>query len=204
MTTPGSYVELTESWGMPMPHIEHEMIYRRYKYLADLARGSCSRSVRYGLGDHLLAAVAAELSSIASHDNVDNGQRNAPGVFGAQMPRHSLLVREPRCRGRLRDDLLRPRPRADARRDPPCHAPRWCGVPCDGQPRTPGVPPLSIQHGVPQRPWAAELLRKHGFEPELYGVFRCRTHHGRGCYGPSLGSPRSSISFRRRLPAAVS
>ena len=85
MTAPGSYVELTESWGMPMPHIEHEMIYRRYKYLADLADGRRLLEIGCGtgLGNHLLAASAAELFSFdLEYDNVDNGQHNAPGMFG--------------------------------------------------------------------------------------------------------------------------
>ena len=158
-----------------------------------------------GLGNHLLAASVAELFSFdLEYDNVDNGRRNAPGEFGCTdaqalpfssesldvvaacemiyyVPDHERMLAEIRrsCAQVVRCSLRWPTP--NARVSTTLRSARSTPAPV-GRPR----------------------CCKHGFEPELYGVSRCRTHHGRGCCGSLLGSPRSSISFRRRLPAAVS
>ena len=105
MTAPGSYVDLTESWGMPdARHRAREMIYRRYKHLADIAAGRrlLELGCGTGLGNHLLAASADELFSFdLEYDK--RRQRPTQRAGHVRMLGRAgtpLLAGEPRCRGR--------------------------------------------------------------------------------------------------------
>lgn len=160
---------------MPMPHIEHEMIYRRYKYLADLAEGRRLLEIGCGtgLGNHLLAASAAELFSFdLEYDNVDNGRRNAPGEFGCTdaqaLPFSSESLDVVAACEMIYYVPDHERMLAEIRR---VMRPGGAVFLAMANPERPGFhhSPFSTEYPSARR--AAELLRTHGFEPELYGVF---------------------------------
>ena len=74
---------LTESWGMPMPDIEKEMIFRRYSFLAEMAAGKHLLEVGCGagLGNHLLDGQVDVLCSFdLEKANIDNAVAHAPGA----------------------------------------------------------------------------------------------------------------------------
>jgi SAM-dependent methyltransferase len=76
---------LTESWGMPMPDIEKEMIFRRYSFLAEMAAGKRLLEVGCGagLGNHLLDGQVDVLCSFdLEKANIDNAVAHAPGLYG--------------------------------------------------------------------------------------------------------------------------
>lgn len=82
---PGAFVALTETWDMPMPVIEQDMLFRRYQVLADLARGT--RVLEIGCGTAMGNEVLCEVADfVASFDlelgNVRTGQARVEGSFG--------------------------------------------------------------------------------------------------------------------------
>lgn len=65
MSSSGNFVELTESWGMPMPQVQHDMVFRRYDYFAELVEGGDALEVGagQGLGNAMLAGRTRSLVS---------------------------------------------------------------------------------------------------------------------------------------------
>jgi SAM-dependent methyltransferase len=175
MAAPGSYVELTESWGMPMPHVEQEMIYRRYQYLSDLAAGRRLLEIGCGtgLGNHMLAGSTAELFSFdLEYENISNGRRHAPGLFGCsdaqQLPFSSGSLDVVAACEMIYYVPNHDRMLAEIRR---VVRPGGAVFLAMANPERPGFHHSPFSTHYPSARDAAELLRKHGFEPELYGVF---------------------------------
>ncbi len=84
MDSTGKYVELTESWHMPMPAIEQDMIYRRYAFFRSLSDGDLLEvGSGQALGNELLRSndrlvVSCDLEPV----NVAEAKANTAGVFG--------------------------------------------------------------------------------------------------------------------------
>lgn len=84
-TTTDQFTALTESWGMPMPTIEKEMIFRRYTFLGDLARDGVLLEIGCGtgLGNKVLdPCVGALVSFDLEPANIANACAHAPGMYG--------------------------------------------------------------------------------------------------------------------------
>lgn len=84
MASTGTYVELTESWHMPMPAIEQEMVFRRYSFFRSLSDGALLEvGCGQALGNDLLVdndrfVVSCDLEP----ENVVLAKANTQGVFG--------------------------------------------------------------------------------------------------------------------------
>jgi SAM-dependent methyltransferase len=84
MASNGRYVELTESWHMPMPAIQQEMIFRRYSFFRSLSDGALLEvGCGQALGNQLLIendsfVVSCDLEPV----NVAKAKENADGAFG--------------------------------------------------------------------------------------------------------------------------
>lgn len=84
MATSGKYVELTESWHMPMPAVQQEMIFRRYAFFRSLSDGSLLEvGCGQALGNQVLVendrfVVSCDLEPV----NVALAKENTDGVFG--------------------------------------------------------------------------------------------------------------------------
>lgn len=85
MTQTDQFTALTESWGMPMPTIEKEMIFRRYSFLGEMSRDLDLLEVGCGtgLGNVLLDTYVRTLVSFDLEPaNIANAVTNAPGLYG--------------------------------------------------------------------------------------------------------------------------
>jgi len=84
MASSGIYVELTESWHMPMPAVQKDMIYRRYDFFGSLSNGDLLEvGCGQALGNELLTqngrfVVSCDLEAV----NVSEAKANVEGVFG--------------------------------------------------------------------------------------------------------------------------
>ena len=84
MAPNGTYVELTESWHMPMPAIEQEMVFRRYSFFRSLSDGTMLEvGCGQALGNELLIddnrfVVSCDLEL----ENVAMAKANIDGAFG--------------------------------------------------------------------------------------------------------------------------
>lgn len=85
MASSGIYVELTESWHMPMPAIEQDMVFRRYSFFRSLSDGAmlevgCGQALGNDVlmdNDRLVVSCDLELENVAA------AKANTDGVFGA-------------------------------------------------------------------------------------------------------------------------
>lgn len=192
MTEPPQFVALTESWGMPMPAVQQQMVFRRYRFLADRVKGGRVLEVGCGngLGNQLLSdECEVVVSSDFERENVEQARAHAPGhyaVADAQklpyadrsfdavaacemiyyVPDQDLMVEEMKR-------VLRPGGFV------------FITFPNMERPGFHPSPYSTTYHSVRS---AALLLKKHGLTPELYGVF------------PLSNSPRQRVL---RLVATV-
>jgi SAM-dependent methyltransferase len=83
MASNGKYVELTESWHMPMPAVQQEMIFRRYAFFRSLSDGALLEvGCGQALGNQVLVAndrfvVSCDLEP----ENVSKAKANTAGEF---------------------------------------------------------------------------------------------------------------------------
>lgn len=83
MASNGRYVELTESWHMPMPAVQQDMIFRRYSFFRSLSAGAllevgCGQSLGNEVllqGDGLVVSCDLEM------ENVAKAKANTDGAF---------------------------------------------------------------------------------------------------------------------------
>ena len=84
MSADSRFVELTESWGMPMPAVQQDMVYRRYQFFAEVAAGGDVIEVGSGqaLGNgELIARCESVVSCDLEYENVRLAQANTGGSF---------------------------------------------------------------------------------------------------------------------------
>jgi SAM-dependent methyltransferase len=84
MASNGRYVELTESWHMPMPAIQQDMIFRRYSFFRSLSEGPL---LEVGCGQALGNEVLLQngrfvVSCDLEPANVAMAKENTDGAFG--------------------------------------------------------------------------------------------------------------------------
>jgi SAM-dependent methyltransferase len=97
MASHGRYVELTESWHMPMPAVQQDMIFRRYSFFRSLSTGpllevGCGQS----LGNEvLLQADGLVVSCDLEMENVSKAKANTAGEFAVSDA--TYLPFAPRC-----------------------------------------------------------------------------------------------------------
>ena len=84
MASNGIFVELTESWHMPMPAIEQEMVFRRYSFFRSLSDGALLEvGCGQALGNDLLKSDDRFVASFdLEFENVALAKANTDGVFG--------------------------------------------------------------------------------------------------------------------------
>ena len=83
MAPDGKYVELTESWHMPMPAVQQDMIFRRYAFLRSLSPGSLLEvGCGQALGNEvLLQGDRLVVSCDLEPENVARAKTNTDGAF---------------------------------------------------------------------------------------------------------------------------
>jgi SAM-dependent methyltransferase len=168
-STTGTFVSLTESWDMPMPVIEQDMLFRRYQVLADLATGQ--RLLEIGCGSAMGNDVLVEVAShVCSFDfEPENARRAAAhsaaavGVADAQRLPFAAASFEMIYYVPDQDAMV-----AEVAR---VLAPGGVVFLAMANPERPAFHTSPHSTRYPTARDAAELLARHGLEPEVFGVF---------------------------------
>jgi|TARA_B100001971_G_C18235186_1_gene566645 SAM-dependent methyltransferase len=168
-------VQLTEAWGMPMPRVQLEMVYRRYQFLAELVGSGRLLEVGCGaaLGNEILTREAAVVVSFdLDLENLCSARGHVGGLLGCSdaealpfaggsfdvvaacemiyyVQDQKQLVSEARR-------VLRPGGRL------------FVAV---ANPERPGFHHSPMSTHYPTAGDLSEMLMEQGFIPELYGVF---------------------------------
>ena len=177
--TDAHFVALTESWDMPMPAVQQQMVYRRYRFLADRAKGGRILEVGCGngLGNQLLSDECdLVVSSDFELDNVRQAKAHAPGGY-AVADAQKLPYADASFDAVAACEMIYYVPDQDLMIEEMKRVLRPDGFVFITFPNMerPGFHPSPFSTTYHSVRSAAKLLEQHGLVTELYGVFPLST-----------------------------